>query len=266
MFAGQSSKDLKFLASALSQGRLRPPFSDIALSRLGISSSIIVLDDLSTLTAKQYTAEQIAGLVEAVASEREYVERADAKIEIVATDPDVSERVRDTAIVIEQLFLEATRSVLVVGFALYQGQKIFKTLANHMDTDPALRVVCCFDISRQGADTTRDSDLVDRFGHRFVQNEWPGKRLPEVYYDPRGLSSEAKIRAVLHAKTIVVDRRKVIVTSANPTQAAYTRNIELGVVIDDTDIAKQIEDHFLSLINGGYLQRVYLDSFKKIVG
>ena len=260
MFAGQSSKDLKFLADVLSEGRLNPPFNDIALSRLGVTDPAVVIHDLSTLASQNYSAKQIATLVEAVAIERQAIEHASARIEIVATGPDTHERTRDTAIVIEQLFQEAQKSVLVVGFALYQGRRIFKTLADRMDAEPDLRAICCFDISRQGTDTTRDSDLVKRFGHRFISKEWPGTRLPEVYYDPRGLRSNAKERAVLHAKTVVVNRRKAIVTSANPTQAAYSRNIELGVVIEDLDISAQIEEHFTGLIGEGHLQRVAFDA------
>lgn len=54
---------------------------------------------------------------------------------------------------------------------------------------------------------------------------------------------------MLHAKVIVADLRKAIVTSANPTHAAYQRNIELGIVIDDVSVASQIEQHFSGLIS-----------------
>jgi hypothetical protein len=39
---------------------------------------------------------------------------------------------------------------------------------------------------------------------------------------------EPKERAVLHAKSIVIDNATALVTSANPT-AAYTKNIERGL-------------------------------------
>jgi phosphatidylserine/phosphatidylglycerophosphate/cardiolipin synthase-like enzyme len=127
-----------------------------------------------------------------------------------------------------------------------------------MDAEPGLDVTCCFDVSRQGNDTTRNADLVDRFADRCVRNEWPGTRLPAVFYDPRGLSTVAGERAVLHAKTIVIDECRAIVTSANPTQAASFRNIELGVIFDDKNIARLIDGHCRGLIRNGFLRQVHL--------
>jgi phosphatidylserine/phosphatidylglycerophosphate/cardiolipin synthase-like enzyme len=262
MLAGLNSKDLRYLAGALSQGRLCAPFSEAALNRLEIAGAEAVLGDLAALANEQFSGQQIARLIEAIASERASVELTKTSVEIVATGPETEGRARDTAVVIEQLFAEARSTVLIVGFALYGGQKIFKTLADRMDAQPALDVTCCFDISRQGNDTTRDVDLVDRFADRFVRREWPGKRLPSVYYDPRGLSVLAGQRAVLHAKTIVIDGRKAIITSANPTQAAYSRNIELGVVFNDKSIAGLIESHFKGLIRNGFLRAAILENVR----
>jgi phosphatidylserine/phosphatidylglycerophosphate/cardiolipin synthase-like enzyme len=258
MFAGLSSKDLRYLAGALFQGRLHAPYTEASLSRLEIAGADAVVGDLTALAEEQFSAQQIARLIEALASERASLEHPGGRVEIVATGPETEDRARDTAVVIEQLFAEARSRVLVVGFALYGGQKIFKTLADRMDAEPGLDATCCFDISRQGNDTTRDADLVDRFADRFVRKEWPGRRLPAVFYDPRGLSTVARQRAVLHAKTIVIDGFKAIVTSANPTQAAYSRNIELGVIFNDKDIAGLIEGHFRGLIRNGFLRPVHL--------
>jgi phosphatidylserine/phosphatidylglycerophosphate/cardiolipin synthase-like enzyme len=67
-------------------------------------------------------------------------------------------------------------------------------------------------------------------------------------------------RAVLHAKCIVIDGEAAFVTSANPTTAAYTKNIELGVVIRGGTIPGQIASHFSSLIQTGALRRLDLSS------
>jgi PLD-like domain len=257
VFAGQSSQDLRSLAAALAEGRLTEPFSDIAVSRLGLPAAKTVSQDLLALSTLSFSAKQIVCLVEVLAGERKILEHDRGRIELVATGPDPQERSRSTAVVVEQLFCEATERALIVGFALYGGRELFKTIATRMDAEPRLAVTCCFDVSRKGLDTTCDGDLVDRFADRFARSEWPGLRLPAVYYDPRGLTMDAKERAVLHAKAVSIDGRKAIVTSANPTRAAYLRNIELGVLIDDVTLASGIEQHFQTLIGDGILKPVH---------
>jgi phosphatidylserine/phosphatidylglycerophosphate/cardiolipin synthase-like enzyme len=257
MFAGLSSGDLRHLATLLAQNRIEPPYSTIALQRDRVLGAT-VLGDLEALNAEHFTSLKISRLVTAIAKERERIERPPAQIQLVATGPDANARTRDTSVVIEQLFGEATKSVLIVGFAIYGGREIFKTLADRMDRLDDLNVVCCFDVARAAGETAREADIVDRFALRFVKSEWSGHRLPDVYYDPRSLSPDRDARAVLHAKTIVIDCKKAIVTSANPTPAAYLRNIELGLVITGGEIPQEIDRHFQSLIAAGWLKRLPL--------
>jgi phosphatidylserine/phosphatidylglycerophosphate/cardiolipin synthase-like enzyme len=181
----------------------------------------------------------------------------------VVTGPDVREQARVTAVVVEQLFEEAKASVLLVGFALYDGNIIFRRLAERLDATPGLNGTRCLDISRRGTDTTRESDLIARYEYEFKQRHWPGKRLPNIYFDPRALSMDAmdaSKRAVLHAKCIVIDSKAALVTSANPTPAAYTKNIELGIIIRGGTIPNQIAGHFTSLIETGALRRLDFSS------
>ncbi len=68
--------------------------------------------------------------------------------------------------------------------------------------------------------------------------------MPEVYFDPRSLEMEAQKRACLHAKTVVVDSRHVFVSSANFTEAAHLRNVEVGVVVDSLPLARNLVSFF----------------------
>ena len=45
---------------------------------------------------------------------------------------------------------------------------------------------------------------------------------------------------VVHAKVIVMDGRKVLVGSANPTHAGFVTNYELGLVVESVEIAQKI--------------------------
>lgn len=53
---------------------------------------------------------------------------------------------------------------------------------------------------------------------------------------------------VLHAKAVVVDDEIVFVTSANLTEAAFDRNIELGLLVRDHALAANVSLHFRTLI------------------
>ena len=76
--------------------------------------------------------------------------------------------------------------------------------------------------------------------------------LPEVYFDPRSIELPSEKRACLHAKSIVVDGQHVFVSSANFTEAAQERNIEVGLLIHSTNVATQLT-HFFEAMLGDYL-------------
>ncbi|MCZ2157101.1 MAG: phospholipase D-like domain-containing protein [Bryobacterales bacterium] len=80
--------------------------------------------------------------------------------------------------------------------------------------------------------------------------------LPEIYFDPRSLDTDSKRRAVLHAKCIVIDGRTSFVSSANFTEAAQERNIEVGVLIRSEVVASRLIGFFTALISSGATKRV----------
>lgn len=96
--------------------------------------------------------------------------------------------------------------------------------------------------------------IMRRFANRFVKREWSGPRLPEIFYDPRSLVEAETKRASLHAKGVVIDGERTLIGSANFTEAAQLRNIEVGVVILRSEIAIAVERHFAMLIERGYLR------------
>jgi phosphatidylserine/phosphatidylglycerophosphate/cardiolipin synthase-like enzyme len=166
---------------------------------------------------------------------------------------------RDTAVVVRELFGSADREVLVAGFAVYQGKEVFKRLVERMSERPALVVKCFLDIHRGISDMSPADELVRRFLNRFRTQEWPGERLPELYHDPRSLEIDTIKRSSLHAKCIVVDRHIAFVTSANFTEAAQQRNIEVGALVRCGRFAERLAGHFITLVEAGFLKRIDLD-------
>ena len=162
--------------------------------------------------------------------------------------------IRDTAVVVRELFASARQSVLAVGYAVHGGRHVFRALAERMEQYPDLEVRLCLDVQRPWQDVTPSVVLLQRFATRFKIQEWPGVRLPAVYYDPRSLALDAAERASLHAKCIVIDRQVAFISSANFTEAAQVRNIEVGALLRVPALAEQISRHFQTLIEAGVLK------------
>ena len=81
--------------------------------------------------------------------------------------------------------------MLVVGYAIYQGQRVFEALADRMRELPSLKVTMCLDISRDRQEKTSSEILLSRFVQRFKDHQWPtGCRLPKLYFDPRSISDD----------------------------------------------------------------------------
>jgi phosphatidylserine/phosphatidylglycerophosphate/cardiolipin synthase-like enzyme len=121
-----------------------------------------------------------------------------------------------------------------------------------MDMHSELDVTLLLNIQRQRGDTTTADHLVRKFADRFWGTEWPGETRPQVFYDPRSLYMEGP-GGVLHAKAVVADDEAVFVTSANLTEAALDRNIELGILLRDRSLALSIASFFKVLIEQRYL-------------
>jgi len=184
------------------------------------------------------------------------VERAAArtpKPDLVWSGPEVPGlHARDTRRVYEELLGSAERSVWASTYAFFDGPRAFEVLARRMDARPELRVTLLLNIQRKRGDTTAAEHLVRRFADRFWTTDWPGSSRPSVYYDPRALDLEGP-GGVLHAKAVVADDEAVFVTSANLTEAALERNIELGLLVRDRALAASVSSHFRGLIDRGLL-------------
>jgi phosphatidylserine/phosphatidylglycerophosphate/cardiolipin synthase-like enzyme len=168
--------------------------------------------------------------------------------------------------VVRDLFHEAQTSVDIVTFAIDEGEKaeaLFGDLAARMDSQEALQVRLFVNIHRKYQDDTPANELVRKFRARFSTAIWPGTSLPEVFYDPRSVDEDSEKRAVLHAKAIIVDHRKTLLTSANFTEAAQQRNIEAGVLIDDSEFACRMVRQLDYLVEDGLLVALRLPAGKE---
>lgn len=240
------------LASALESGLLAVPYSAPSLrSVLGNRESV------EGVARALFELERLGISGAAASAWIRMVEKATSRMprpDLVWSGPEVPGlHARDTRRVYEELLGSAARSIWASTYAFFEGPKAFEVLARRMDATPELRVTLLLNIQRKRGDTTAAEHLVRRFADRFWKTDWPGASRPRVYYDPRALEIDGP-GGVLHAKAVVADDEAVFVTSANLTEAALDRNIEIGLLVRDRALAASVVSHFRGLIDRDLLR------------
>jgi phosphatidylserine/phosphatidylglycerophosphate/cardiolipin synthase-like enzyme len=254
-----ADSDLRELAAALRARRLTAPFTTMSVQRLIAGPGAgAVAGELQRLADQGFAAEQLAITLDLLVCDRARTPKLEDVLDLVTTGPEVAGMTnRDTSVVVRELFAGAQRSVLVAGYAVYQGREVFRALADRMAERPEIAVRMFLDVQRSPGDTSMASEVVKRFAERFKIREWPeGRPLPKVFYDPRSLDLEADKRACLHAKCVVVDGEAVFISSANFTEAAQERNIEMGLLVRSRWLAERVTRHFETLLAAGTLESV----------
>jgi phosphatidylserine/phosphatidylglycerophosphate/cardiolipin synthase-like enzyme len=240
------------LASAIESGFLGP-----SPSASSLQSVLGHVENVEGLVAAIVELAQLGVRGPATAAWLRTVGRATTrapKPDLVWSGPEVQGlHARDTRRVYEELLGCAERSIWASTYAFFEGPKAFEVLARRMASRPTLRVTLLLNIQRKRGDTTASERLVRRFADRFWKTDWPGSSHPAVFYDPRALEPEGP-GGVLHAKAVVADDEAVFVTSANLTEAALDRNIELGVLIRDRAFALTVCGYFRNLIDRDLLK------------
>ncbi len=241
------------LTESLAAGTIGPPYSTMAVrSSLGGASqeADFVQTVLVSLDQAEIPPQGILLALRAADKAQEGVARPD----LVWSGPEVPGlHARDTRRVYEELIGGAEHSIWASTYAFFDGPKAFKIMSERMDARPDLSVKLLLNITRKWGDTTAPEHLIRKFADQFWAKDWPGQRRPEVFYYPRSLDLDATT-GVLHAKGVVVDDEAVFVTSANFTEAALDRNIEVGVLSRDRTLAASLATHFRVLIERGLLQ------------
>jgi len=241
--------DLRALAAAIKSRRLVPPFGVSSVQRItGASMAAAVADTLTTLSLEGCSPGGLASCLEVIADSVEARSTIADDIQLVMTGPEAKAYHRDTAVVVQDLFRRAERSVLVAGYAFYQGKEVFEELGRRMDEIPDLHVRIFLNVARKPEDMGSIAEIISGFLRKFKAHNWPaGCRLPELYYDCRSLAAvEGPVS--LHAKCIVVDGREIFISSANFTEAAQHRNIEVGVLVRSATLAHQAAEFFDAMV------------------
>lgn len=197
-------------------------------------------DDVDRLNSAWEASPNLDGTAIAVALEAVQAANrsSDAPVvQVVVTGPDSpAAPVRLTSEVVRQLIDEATSRVTLVSFAAYQMPSIIAAL------DAAVARGVSVSLILESPENLVGGGGAEAYT-RYRIYHWPIDRR-----EPPG--------AKLHAKAVIVDNRDVLLTSANMTQAAYDKNIELGVLCQGGGVARQVQHHFDALIARDVLELV----------
>ena len=110
---------------------------------------------------------------------------------------------------------------------------------------PDLTVRMFLNVKRPYGNTSTDSELIASFAQRFRAEHWPPDRpLPQIYYDPRSLAMDAKQRRSFTPSALWSTGKTSFVSSANFTEAAHERNVEVGVLARSGIIAERLVSFF----------------------
>jgi len=240
---------LRDLESAVKRGGLACPGGLTGLRAAGFGDYA----DALVVALRGLDRPAVLALLRAVVAEREH--RPASSLELVWTGPLTSQAAhRDTGIVMRQLFARAQREVIVGGFRFDAGAELFEPLHGAM-RERGVKATVFLDIEGHAPTAAGGPAYARRRIAEFFSKNWPfGAPHPEVYYDPR-TAVPGPPWVSLHAKCVVVDERWSLVTSANFTDRAQTRNIELGVLIENEAFARSVTTQWRALIASDLVER-----------
>jgi hypothetical protein len=246
MSAAISSEDLALLRAMLESGDLGAPLSQ---KRLSASSLERLGDDAAFLFGLD--RDQALRVITVLLADRA---NRPSPPELVWTGPEgANADSRDTEVVVRRLFEGATKEVIVAGYSFDHGERIFAPLYEVMKAR-GVKATFVLDLAGQARIASEMDDFAREKIVAFLGTNWPwGDPRPAIYYDPRTIMP--KVYASMHAKCIVVDDARALITSANFTSRAQSRNIEVGVLVEQASFAKELAEHWRALFKQELLAR-----------
>jgi cardiolipin synthase C len=158
----------------------------------------------------------------------------------VWTGPGASGEQRLTAAVLGDLISSARERVLLVSYAAYTLSGVAQDLSAAVERGCAVDVV--FETEQDSGGDYSGPSVPFGAVAGIRRWRWPADRRPSG-------------GAALHAKLLVADGRRALVGSANLTHRALTSNLEAGVLIEDPDVAAELERHVQRLMRTEVLAR-----------
>lgn len=263
-----SNDSLRQLADALRAGSLQAPVTGVALEHAGLGYLKAALEPYQGLDA------HALGLVaRAVLAERGRAGQSRLDLVWSGSDAGVS-YARYTKLVIPELITGAKLNITIAGYSFDQGAGVFELLHDAI-TMRGVQVRFFLDLHQlqarleqqlgkerrksrmaplKAAQAAGPEAYAREVTSLFLELHWPFERAkPALFYDPR--TADPQSYASLHAKCLIVDHERSLITSANFTDRGQSRNIEVGVLIHDKGYATALEQQWSNLVESGGVVR-----------
>lgn len=264
-----STDDLRQLAAMITEGKLvgSVRLSTLAFRGVGhLSPMMAPFDGVDALV--------LLGVVRAVLAERRRAEQR--TLELVWSGSDAGNSyTRYTKIVVPELIDGAQHRITIAGYSFDEGAGVFDKLHEAI-TSRNVEVRLFLDIHQlwermrrrlakdktkrprlepvYQAKKTSPQSFAEEVCSLFRELHWPfDDAALTIYFDPR--TAEDWSFASLHAKCIIVDDARVLITSANFTGRGQERNIEVGIVVHDRGYAAALETQWNNLVAAGLVSR-----------
>jgi phosphatidylserine/phosphatidylglycerophosphate/cardiolipin synthase-like enzyme len=242
-----TTSELRGLRDRIASGSIGVPLTSAGLQAAGLGGKPWIADHLAGRDRATTTA-----ALDLVLAERTHGPHP--SLDLVWTGPEAaSSTARDTWVVMREMFAQAKDRVVIAGYAFDSGGALFGPLHEAMIAHQ-VRVHMFLNIPRapRGTDPAKHARA---FVQQVLIDNWPWQdKYPEFYYDPRTVEPDSV--ESLHAKCVMVDERLTLIGSANFTDRGQTRNIEIGVLIDDAAFARQVALQWQGLVNQNLVRRV----------
>jgi len=162
------------------------------------------------------------------------------RIDLVWTGPETSAvSVRRSAAVLLELIEGTQNDLIVMSFASFRIPDVEAALSAAINR--GVRLYLIFESEEDSSGRYHQYgapafSALPRTAHVGYYS-WPRNRRPSG--------------ALLHAKAVVCDANKALITSANLTERAIDENIELGIRIEGGNVPRQLHSHIMSLMQTG---------------
>lgn len=175
------------------------------------------------------------------------VERAAERIEIAWTGPATpAVAMRRTESILLDLIRHARDELIVVSFAAYDVAEVVEALSSAAQRGVRISLLL---------ESSAESKGRLSFDARNAFNALQGR--VKFYCWPTNQRGAPGIHAgSLHAKAVIADGARALVTSANLTGRALEANMELGLLVEGGSIPNRLAIHFKELVARGTLQEV----------
>ena len=157
--------------------------------------------------------------------------------------------------VLYDLISTAVRRIILVTFAAHRVPHLCSHLANAVQRGVELSMILEREDESEGQ-LTRDGlaafkGVLAAHSHLYY---WPIEKRER---------NQAGRPGKLHAKCALIDD-VALIGSANLTDDAFNRNMELGVLVRDKAVVQAIADHFMELIRAGVLLRLKPEDWQTV--